>query len=66
MIETTKLNILISVWMTLTFFKVTVLWGIKNCVVHFFRNFTVGLNEFQYVATICCFVEAHAKFILYK
>ena len=49
MIETTKLYILISVWMT---FKDAFVCEIKNSSVHF-----------KYVATACWFVEAYAKFI---
>ena len=38
----------------------------ENFSVHFVRNFVVDVDEIQYVATTCWFVEAHAKFILYK
>ena len=34
--------------------------------VHFLENFSVDLDEIQYVAIICWFVEAHAEFVLYK
>ena len=66
MVETTKLYILISVWMTLIFIHGFSLWETKNFGVHFLTNFMVGLDENQFVATTCCFVEAHAKFILHK
>ena len=38
----------------------------KKIGVHFPRNFAVNLDEIQYVATTCWFIEAHAKFILHK
>ena len=31
--------------------------------VHFYRNFAVELDDIQYVATTCWFVEARAKSI---
>ena len=34
----------------------------KNFSVHFLRNFAVDVEEIWYVATTCCFVEAHAIF----
>ena len=34
--------------------------------VHFLTNSCIDLDEMQYVATTCWFVQAHAKFILYK
>ena len=65
MIETTELNILLPVWMTLTF-MVTAVWEINNFGVQFLTNLDINLDEIQYVATACWFVEAHAKFILHK
>ena len=38
-----------------------VAWEIKNLGVHFLANLPIDLDEIQYVATTCCFVEAHAK-----
>ena len=65
MIEITKLSIFISVWMTLTFIQCHTY--IRNqklwCP---FSHKSINLDEIQYVATTCWFVEAHAKFILHK
>ena len=33
---------------------------------HFLGNFTVDLEEIQYITATRWFVEVHAKFILYK
>ena len=60
MIKTTKLYILISVWVTLT-----VIQG-HSCIrnnlgVHFFANLSIDLDEIQYVATTCWFVEVYNK-----
>ena len=38
-------------------------WNLMRC---FSRNIAVDLDEIQYVATTCWFVEAHAKFILHQ
>ena len=65
MIGSTKLYILISVWLAFNF-KVTVVWENKNFVVHFLRSFTIDLDEIQNDAAASWFVEAHAKFVLYK
>ena len=32
----------------------------------FLKKFILDLDEIQYVATTCWFIEAHAKFILHK
>ena len=59
MIETSKLHIVIPVWMTLTF-----IWSeIRIFCVHFLANFSVALDKIWCVATTCWFVEVHAKFI---
>ena len=60
MIETTRLYILISVWMILTFIQ-----G-HSCMRHFLRNLIIYLDENQSVATTCWFAEAHDKCILQK
>ena len=39
---------------------------ISNFFVLFHINFGVDLDEIQYVATTCWFVEVHAEFILHK
>ena len=52
-IEVTELFSLIAVWMTLTSFKVAVLWGIKKIQVLFTCSFTIGLDEIHLVATAC-------------
>ena len=62
MIEAAKLYILTPVWMTLTF-KVTIAWEIKNFSVHLLGNFAVNLDEIQYVATTCWFIEADTCFV---
>ena len=36
----------------------------KPSTVHFLVNVNIDLEKFQYVATTCWFVEAHAKFII--
>ena len=67
MIETTKLYISISVWMTLTLIQGhRWLGNDKNSWVHFFEHFVVDLGEIRYVATTCWFVEGLAKFIVHK
>ena len=64
-VETTKLYISVSVWMTLTFIqghscmRNEKLW-------HPFSSKFIDLDEIQCVGTTCWFVEAHAKFILHK
>ena len=65
-IGATKLYILISVWITLTFCSRSQLYEKEqNLQCRFSQKFTVGLNEIYNVATTYCFVQAHAKFILY-
>ena len=67
MIRITKLYILILVWITwISIQGHTVVRDNKNFGVHFLRNFAVDLEEIQNTATSCCFVEAHAKCILYE
>ena len=56
MIEATTFYIVIPVWVT---FKVTVVRELKNFGVQFLFNLCIDLNEIQYVATTCSFVEAH-------
>ena len=34
--------------------------------VHFYRNFALDMDESQYVAATCWFVESHVKFALYN
>ena len=63
MIETIKLYILISVWVTLTFIQVTVVLEIKTIGFHFLMNFFADLDEIHHVATTCWSVDAHAKFM---
>ena len=65
MVEKAILYILISVWISLTFIQGNSCNTNQNYL-YFFRKFAVSLDEIQYVATTCCFVEAHAKFILYQ
>ena len=52
MIEITKLYILVSAWMTLTFSQGV--WEIKNFSVHFLLNLGINFDEIQYVATSSC------------
>ena len=59
MTETTKLYILLSVWMTLTLIQGHSYGKSKS-------NFSIDLYEIQYVATTCRFVGAHVKSILRK
>ena len=37
-----------------------------NFDIHFLANLNIDLDEFQYVATTCWLVEAHAHFILHE
>ena len=67
MIETTKLYIFTSVWMTLIIIKGhTGVCEITSSSVHSLANFNISLDEIPYVATTCWFAEAHAKFILHN
>ena len=66
MIEITKLYILISVWMTLIFIQGHSCMRNQQFCVYFLTDLCIDLDKSQYVATICWFVEAHAKFILDK
>ena len=66
MVETTKLYILISVWMTLTVIRGHCCIGNQKLRCPFSRKLKIDLDEIQSVATTCWFVEAHAKFILHK
>ena len=65
MIGSTKLYILVSVWMTLTSIQGHSCTGNQNFV-HFLVNFVVDLDEIQCVTTTWLLVAAHAKFILLK
>ena len=60
LIETSKLYILTPVWITS---KSQLYEKSKTCGVQFLANLSIDLDEIQYVATICWFAEAHAKFI---
>ena len=46
-------------------FKVTVVWDIKNIYFHFLANLRIDLDEIQYVATTCSFVEAQVRFFFF-
>ena len=64
-IGTTRLYILLSVWMTLTFVQGhTCTRNKKNLSVHLFANLGIDFDEIQYVAITFWFVEAHAKYIV--
>ena len=73
MIKTTKLYILISVWVILSFTRghrcirnvLKKIKKIKNDA-RFLANLSIDTVEIQYVATTCWFVETHARFILRK
>ena len=52
-------------WWPWPSFKVTVVWENNFCV-HFIRNFSVDLDEIQYLATTGWLAEARAKIILHK
>ena len=58
-IETTKLHIVISVWMTLIFIQGYSCMRNKKLLCLF------DFNEIQYVATTCCFVEARTNFFVH-
>ena len=64
-IKTTVLYSLIAVWMTLTFIQIG-----HSCIqvnyfsVDFLANSSIDLDEIQYVATTCWFVEAHVTFFV--
>ena len=66
MIKTTKLYILISVRMTLTFIQGHSCIKNENFGVHFLANLGIDVDEFQFVGTTCWFVEAHPKVTLYQ
>ena len=66
MIETTKLYIGYQFWWPYPSYKVIVVWKIKKFGVLFLSDLSIDLDEIQYVATACWFVEAGAKFILHK
>ena len=60
MIETTKLYILISVWMILIFIERHSCMRNWKLQCPFLTNLIIVLDEIQYVATTCWIVEAHA------
>ena len=78
MIETTKLDVSCFFCFFCLFFliyqfgwpwvafKVTGAWEIKNFGIHFLTNSSINLDEHQYFATTCWFVEGNAKCILRK
>ena len=63
MIITTKLFILILVWMTFICGQCCSRVRNQNFCVHFLANFSVNLDEIECVATTCWFVEANAEFM---
>ena len=66
MIETTKLDILKSVWMS-DYHSVSHLYEKSKTSVSIFSQIKLSIRiECTIVATICWFVEARAKFILHK
>ena len=64
MIETTKLYILISVYMTLTLIKGHICVGNQKLCCPFLADVVSIWMKFSMFATTCWFVQAHAKFIL--
>ena len=64
MVKTTMLYILISVWMTMTFIQGHSCVKSQTCQCPFSGKFEY--DELQYIATTCCFVEAHARIVLHK
>ena len=62
MTETTKLYILISVYVTLTFIQGHSCMTNRKLRCSFLRKFAIHLDENQYVATNCMFAEPHARF----
>ena len=66
MIETTKLYIFMSVWMTLIFIQGHSCMRNQKLWFNFLTNLGINLDEILYFATACWFVEAEAKFILHK
>ena len=66
MIENTYRCISIPVWMTLTFIECHICMRNLNLHAHFCVNFSVDLDEIQQVATICSFIEAHARFVMHN
>ena len=61
MIKTSKVYILISVG----HLDLPSMSELENYHVHFLANLGISLDEIQGVATVCWFVEAHAKFTLH-
>ena len=66
MIKTTKLYILVSVWMAFTFIQCHSGVRNKKIGVHSYAELDIDVDEIQYVAITCWCVEAQAKFILHK
>ena len=66
MIETAKLYISMSVWMTLTFIRGHCYIRNQELRCPFSRKLKIDSDEIQSVATTCWFVEAHARFILHN
>ena len=66
MIENSKIYSLISVRLTFTFILGHSTIRNQKMLCRFSQKFAVGLDEIQYSAKTCWFVEADAKFILHK
>ena len=67
MIDTTRLYIFISGWMTLTFIQShSCMKNETNFGVHFLANLIIHLGEIESVVLTCWFVEIHAKLSLLK
>ena len=63
MVETFKLYILMTVWMTLHIIQGLGCMKNQNFCAHFLLNFLKYLDEIQVVATTSWFVEAHANLL---
>ena len=69
MMKTNELYILIQIWITLTFVQFQGLSCVRNIQIKNLVSIfllSVNLDEIQYVAATCWFVEDHAKFILHE
>ena len=61
-IKTTKFNILIPVWMTLTVIQDHSCTSSQKLLPHSLPNLSISLDEIQYIVTVCWFVDAPATF----
>ena len=66
MIGTAKLNILITVWMTMTFIHGHSCMRNQKLLCPFLGKFAVGMDDIQYVVTTCWLLKRMLSFNLHK